>query len=79
MTISVTEFKAKCLQLLKEVEAGAGPVEITRHGKVVARIVPPGPRSVSDKKPWERLRGSGKLLAKPGESFISQSDFEASR
>lgn len=52
----MTEFKTKCLRLLKEIEAGGEPIEITRHGKVVARIVPAGPATASDKKPWERLR-----------------------
>ena len=79
MTISVTEFKTKCLQLLKEIEAGGEPIEITRHGKVVARIVPAGPTTASDKKPWERLRGRGRLLARPGEGVLSESDFEAAR
>ena len=79
MTISVTEFKTKCLQLLKEIEAGGEPIEITRRGKVVARIVPAGLATASDKKPWERLRGHGRLLAKPEEGVLSESAFVAAR
>jgi prevent-host-death family protein len=37
-TIGATEFKAKCLQLLDEVDAEG--ITITKHGKPVARLVP---------------------------------------
>ena len=38
--LSATEFKARCLALLENVRRTGEPVEITRHGKPVARIVP---------------------------------------
>ena len=38
--LSATEFKAKCLAMLDNVQRTREPVEITRHGKPVARIVP---------------------------------------
>ncbi len=50
MTIKVTatEAKAKILALLDEVAAGQD-VEITRHGRPVARIVPArGPHALKD-------------------------------
>lgn len=52
-TVSVAEAKARFSELLNEAEAGQ-PVEITRRGKVVARLVSP----VTAKKPIdvERLR-----------------------
>ena len=37
-TIGATEFKARCLQLLDEVDAEG--ITITKHGKPVARLVP---------------------------------------
>jgi prevent-host-death family protein len=40
MAISVTELKARCLELVHEVEAKGKPMLITRRGKVVARLVP---------------------------------------
>ena len=78
MTISVTAFKANCLELLRQLEGESAPIEITRHGKIVARLVPPayGSASVS---PWERLRGTGVLLATAGESVLSDDDFDALR
>lgn len=41
-TVSATEAKAKLLALLDEVESGE-EIEITRHGRPVARLVPGRP------------------------------------
>jgi prevent-host-death family protein len=40
--LSIVEAKSRFSALLAEVEAGA-EIAVTRHGKVVARIVPDGP------------------------------------
>ncbi len=78
MTIPITQFKARCLEVLKNLEPGAKPIQITRHGKVVACVVPP--LSLSKvRAPWERLHGSGTLLAPPGESVVRDADFSALR
>jgi prevent-host-death family protein len=45
--VQVVEAKAHFSSLLAEVEAGA-TVVITRHGKVVARLVPDAPRMASE-------------------------------
>jgi prevent-host-death family protein len=45
-TVTATTAKATILRLLDEAEAGE-EIEITRHGRQVARLVPPhGPRSL---------------------------------
>ncbi|HEV3312503.1 MAG TPA: type II toxin-antitoxin system prevent-host-death family antitoxin [Chloroflexota bacterium] len=50
--MTATEVKAKILALLDEVDAGE-EVEITKHGRVVARLVPArGPHAL-----WGSLRG----------------------
>ena len=36
--MTATEFKAKCLQVLDEVNETGDVVEITKHGKVVAQL-----------------------------------------
>ena len=41
--ISISEFKSKCLGLIDEVNKTRKPLRITRHGKVVAELVPPSP------------------------------------
>ena len=79
VTISVTEFKAKCLQLLKDLEEDREPIEITRRGKVVARVVPIVSGGAPGGKAWERLRGTGRLLGKPEAGVLAESDFEAAR
>lgn len=40
-TMTATEVKARLLALLDEVAAGE-EVEITRHGRIIARLVPAG-------------------------------------
>ena len=51
--ISVTEFKHRCLEIIRRVEESGKPVAITRGGKVVARLNPSassiGPGRL---KPW---------------------------
>lgn len=46
-TVQIVEAKAKFSALLAAVEAGE-EIAITRHGKVVARIVPDTPRMAAD-------------------------------
>ncbi len=48
-TVTATEAKAKILALLDEVAAG-DELEITKHGRAVARLVPAyGPQSLRGK------------------------------
>lgn len=82
MDISVTDFKQRCLEIIRRVEQTGKPVSITRHGKVVARLQPSSlSASVHDEQPWVRLRtqNGGRLLASPEESVLSDEDFGASR
>ncbi|MGH8634623.1 MAG: type II toxin-antitoxin system Phd/YefM family antitoxin [Burkholderiales bacterium] len=81
MDISVTEFKHRCLEIIRRVEETGKPVIITRRGRVVARLNPSGATAGSSGlKPWEQLRAmGGRLLAKPAESVLRDGDFEALR
>lgn len=79
MDISVTRFRASCLKLIRRVEAGGEAIDIKRRGKVVARLAPPPAVGEVPRKPWKQLRGSGELLAEPGESVLDERAFEASR
>lgn len=40
MDISATEFKAKCLKLIDEVNQTHEPITITKHGKPMVKLVP---------------------------------------
>ena len=80
MDISVTEFKQRCLEIIREVEKTGRTVTITRHGKVVVRLQPSAAaKTAAALKPWERLRGSAVCLFEPGESVLRDEDFEALR
>lgn len=79
MDISVTQFRARCLQLIRTVSAGGEPVNIKRRGRDVARLAPALSRGAASLKPWKRLRGSGELHTGPEEGLIRAEDFEAFR
>lgn len=55
VSIPITEAKAKLLSLVDTVLAGE-EIEITRHGRPVARLVPP-------RRGWRTLRDSMKGVA----------------
>ena len=79
MDISITEFKHRCLEIIRELEKSGRPVTITRRGKTVARLVAPVP-SGHAAHPWEKLQAmGGRLRAGPGESVLRDDDFDALR
>jgi prevent-host-death family protein len=39
--VAISEFKAKCLALVAQVEKTKHPIRITRFGKPVAEVIPP--------------------------------------
>lgn len=79
MDISVTQFRASCLELIRRVEIGGELVDIKRRGKVVARLTPAPKAGKVAPKAWEVLRGSGELKGEPEESVIDEAEFEAAR
>jgi len=77
MDISVTDFKNRCLEIIRRVEKTGKPVRITRRGKAVAQLeAPPLREGGGDVKPWERLRGRARWLAEPEETFVSERDLK---
>ena len=77
MDISVTEFKHRCLEIIRGVEKTGKPVTITRRGKAVAQLeASPFKGAADGVKPWERLRGRAKWLAEPEETFVSEGDLK---
>ena len=81
MDISITEFKHRCLEIVRRVEETGKPVIIRRRGKAVAQLEPSaGTKAASPMKPWEQLRAmGGNLLAAPEETLLRDEDFEAMR
>jgi antitoxin (DNA-binding transcriptional repressor) of toxin-antitoxin stability system len=79
MDISVTDFKAHCLNLIRKVESSGKAITIRRRGQVVARLEPAGVTD-SSKKAWEQLRSLGGMAhMKANESVMTKEDFEAQR
>ncbi len=79
MDISVTNFKARCLDLIRQVEESGKAITIRRRGHVVARLEPAGGGS-GEGKPWEELRAlGGRTEVKANESVWADKDFEALR
>ena len=71
MKITATEFKAKCLGLLDYVWQTGESLEITKHGKPVAKLV-----SIKEEPAWTQLRGKGKLVSDPFAPVIEEQDLE---
>lgn len=79
MDISVTDFKARCLDLIRKVEESGKAITIRRRGKVVARLEPVS-AAADGGKPWEQLRAlGGRAHVKAHESVWADKDFEALR
>lgn len=71
-TIAVTEFKAKCLHLLDEVQRTGEELVISKRGKPVARVI-----AEKEDRPWLALRGSGAYTADPFAPAIGESQIQA--
>lgn len=75
--IAISEFKAKCLSLLDEVEKTKKPLRVTRFGKPIAEVVPPSPAPVAN---WmgsmkDRIEILGDIVSPAND----ESDWEALR
>jgi prevent-host-death family protein len=57
-TISVSELRARCFEMIEEVNSTREPIVITKRGKAVARLVPAG----KPRKFIGRLKGIFKIV-----------------
>ena len=76
LSMNATEFKAHCLALIDQVHRTGEPIVITKHGKVVARIVKDDAVSV---RPYEELRGTGRFVSDVFAPVVSETEIEALR
>jgi prevent-host-death family protein len=63
-TMAAGEFKAKCLAVMDEVKATGETVLITKRGKEVARLTPPGEPAPAEAP--EAIFGCLRHMLKPG-------------
>jgi prevent-host-death family protein len=73
--ISISEFKAKCLGLIDEVQKTRQPLRIMRRGKPVAEVIPAGPDHT--RKFVGDLVGTGKIVGDIVGHVIDVEDMEA--
>lgn len=74
--VTITEFKARCFALLREVEKTGQPLRILRRGKPLAEIIPvaqPGKRKLG------LLAGKAEVLGDIVSPIIDLNDIEAYR
>jgi prevent-host-death family protein len=74
-TLGISEFKAKCLRLLEEIERRGDHLVITKRGRPIARVMPMGDQL----KP---LRGSWEGIVKGEEDVVCfdlSGDWEANQ
>ncbi|MCF7734053.1 MAG: type II toxin-antitoxin system Phd/YefM family antitoxin [Akkermansiaceae bacterium] len=70
--ISATEFKAKCLHLLDEVQRTGQDLIISKRGRPVARVVAEQPA-----QPWLALRGKGRFKGDPFAAVVEIAEIDA--
>ena len=55
-TITVTQFKARCLGIFETLHESSEDVVVTKHGKPIARVIPAA--DASGPASWRSLRGT---------------------
>jgi len=77
--IAISQFKAKCLAILEQVEKTRQPIRITRHGKPVAEVVPATSPAVDRAALFGLMRDSIQIYGDITEPVIDLDDIEALR
>ena len=73
--INASDFKARCLAILDEVNRTGQPVTILKRGKPVAQLVPPA--QPAGLYPQQTLFGSVRILGDIVEPVLAPEDWEA--
>ncbi|HEX7705870.1 MAG TPA: type II toxin-antitoxin system Phd/YefM family antitoxin [Thermoanaerobaculia bacterium] len=76
MKIPASEFKARCLALIDEVNETGEPITITKRGRVVAQLTAAGD---VDERPWLKVRGKARWNGDPLDPVIGEHEIDAAR
>lgn len=76
-TIRASEFKAKCLAILDEVERTGETVTILKRGRAVARLLPPAP--AKGRYPQHALFGTVRVVGDIVEPMLPAESWDAER
>ena len=75
--VAISEFKAKCLAMIDEMEKTKQPILITRRGKVVAEV---SPRVETSDRSWiGSMKGTSKILGDIIAPATDEDEWEALR
>jgi prevent-host-death family protein len=74
--VAISEFKAKCLALIDQVEKTKQPLRITRRGKVVAEV---GPAKPTGDRSWIGSMKEMKILGDIISPATDEDEWEALR
>ena len=58
--VSISKFKATCLELLRDVAATGEPILVTKRGEPIAEVRPPQPKK--SRSPIGIMKGRGEIL-----------------
>lgn len=76
--VAISEFKAKCLTLLDQVNKTKIPLRVTRRGVPIAEVIPVSPET--DRRHWlGAMAGTGKIIGDIVSPVIDLNDIEALR
>jgi prevent-host-death family protein len=76
--IAISEFKAKCLSLLDQVQKTKKPILVTRFGKPVAEVIPASPKAAAGD--WiGSMKDTMKIVGDIVSPANEESDWEALR
>jgi prevent-host-death family protein len=78
MKVSVSEFKAKCTHILREVATQPYTVEITKRGKVVAVVSQPQQED-GNNPAWGALKGTVLSVSPAFDEPLGEDEWEAAR
>lgn len=74
--IAISEFKAKCLAILDQVEKTKQPIRITRRGRPIADVGPPAP---TENRDWIGSMKESKILGDIISPASDEDDWEVLR
>ncbi len=75
--VAISEFKAKCLALIDQVQKTKRPIVITKFGKPVAEVIPSSPKPTAD---WMgSMKDSMKILGDIVSPASDENEWEALR
>ena len=79
MKMSISEFKAKCTQVVREVGAEYRTVDLTNRGKIVAHIVTSEPETKPDPKNFLGSLKNTVVYLDGWDEPLGEEDWEACR